>query len=67
MITAATAEIGRRSWAYRASLLAGAAQVGWIGAQWLIFGEYFILQPVMLGIGIGSAGTRLVGPPPPTR
>jgi hypothetical protein len=52
MIVAAVAELFRLSWAYGASLLAGAAQVGWIVAQWLIMQRFFILQPVMLAAGV---------------
>lgn len=52
MTVAAVAEIGRLSWAYPASLVAGAAQVGWIVVQWLVMQRYFILQPVMLTMGV---------------
>lgn len=47
------AEITRRRWAFAASLIAGSAQVGWIGAQWVIMQRYFFLQPIMLACGIG--------------
>lgn len=52
MGTAGYAEITRRRWAFAASLIAGAAQIGWIAAQWLIFQRYFFLQPIMLACGI---------------
>jgi hypothetical protein len=52
MTVAAAAEATRAAWAYRASLLAGAALVGWIVAQWVIFQRYFFLQPLMLTTGV---------------
>jgi len=52
MIVAAVAELLRLRWAYGASLLAGAAQIGWIVAQWLIMQRFFVLQPVMLIAGV---------------
>jgi len=52
MSVAAVAELRRVRWAYAASLLAGAAQVGWIAAQWLIMQRYFFLQPVLLSAGV---------------
>ena len=51
MMTAAVAEIRRLRWSYSASLVAGAAQVGWIIAQWLIMQRFFLLQPVMFAAG----------------
>lgn len=51
MIVAAIAEIFRFGWARTASLLAGAAQVGWILVQWLIMQRFFVLQPIMLTAG----------------
>jgi hypothetical protein len=56
MIVAAVAEITGRAWAYAASLVAGAAQIGWIVAQWLIFQRYFFLQPIMLAAGLAVLG-----------
>lgn len=52
MGAAAFAEIAHRPWAFAASILAGAAQIGWIVAQWLIIQRYFVLQPIMLACGI---------------
>lgn len=52
MITAAVAELRRLSWAYVASVAAGAAMVGWIIAQLLIIQRYFFLQPIMAGCGV---------------
>ena len=52
MTVAAVAELRRFRWAYAASLLAGAAQVAWICAQWLIMQRFFFLQPVMLTAGV---------------
>lgn len=52
MIVAVVAEVFRLSWAYGASIVAGAAQIGWIVAQWLIMQKFFILQPVMLTAGV---------------
>jgi uncharacterized BrkB/YihY/UPF0761 family membrane protein len=51
MTIAAVAEKRRLSWSYRASLLAGAAQIGWIIAQWLITQRFFFLQPAMIAAG----------------
>jgi hypothetical protein len=53
MSGAAFAEIRRLPWAYALSMLAGAAQLGWIVAQWLIMQKFFFLQPVMLAAGAG--------------
>ncbi len=52
MTTAAVAELRRLRWAYAASVLAGAAMVGWIIAQLLIIQRYFFLQPVMASFGV---------------
>jgi hypothetical protein len=52
MSVAAVAELRRSRWAYAAAVAAGMAQIGWIGAQWLIIGKYFYLQPVMLTAGV---------------
>ena len=53
MAVAAIAEIRTLGWAFAGSMVAGAAQLGWIVAQWLITGKYFFLQPVMLAAGAG--------------
>ena len=52
MTIAAVAELFRVRWAYGASLVAGAAQVGWIAAQWLIMQRFFVLQPIMFIAGL---------------
>ena len=52
MLVAVVAELFRLPWAYGASLLAGAAQIGWIVAQWVIMQRFFVLQPVMLTAGL---------------
>lgn len=52
MTVAAVAELRRLRWAREASLLAGAAQIGWILAQWLIMQRFFVLQPIMLTAGV---------------
>ncbi len=52
MTTAAIAELRRLSWAYAASVVAGAAMVGWILAQLAIIQRYFFLQPIMAGSGV---------------
>lgn len=52
MVIAAIGEWSRQGWAYAVSLMAGAALVGWIVAQWLVIGKYFFLQPTMLGAGL---------------
>ena len=51
MTVAATGEVRRQRWAYAASVLAGAAQIGWIVAQWVIMQRFFFLQPAMLTAG----------------
>lgn len=53
MAAAAFAEIRYSTWAFAASVLAGAAQLGWIVAQWLIMQRFFFLQPVMFAAGAG--------------
>jgi hypothetical protein len=52
MATAAVLEVRRSEWAAVASVVAGAAQIGWIGAQLVIMQRYNFLQPVMLGFGL---------------
>jgi hypothetical protein len=49
---AAALELRRSPWAPAASIVAGAAQIGWIAAQLLVLQKYDSLQPVMLGIGL---------------
>ncbi|MGS0688885.1 hypothetical protein ACVBEQ_27670 [Nakamurella sp. GG22] len=51
MFVAAVAELRRVRWAYAASLVAGAAMVGWIVVQLLVIGRYFFLQPIMFACG----------------
>jgi hypothetical protein len=52
MAIAAAAEMRRLRWSYAASLIAGAAQLGWIVAQWLIMQRFFFLQPAMFVAGV---------------
>ena len=52
MAVAAVGEWRQTRWSYAAGLVAGAAQIGWIFAQWLIIQMYFFLQPVMLAAGV---------------
>jgi hypothetical protein len=52
MAVAAVLELGGSRWATTASVLAGAAQIGWIGAQLLVMQRYHVLQPIMLGFGL---------------
>lgn len=52
MGVAAAGEIARAPWAALASVVAGAAQVGWIGVQLVVMQRYNVLQPVMLGVGL---------------
>lgn len=52
MGVAAALEWRRSPWAGAASVIAGAAQIGWIGAQLAIMQKYNFLQPVMLGFGL---------------
>jgi hypothetical protein len=52
MTAAAAAELTRRSFAYLASLGAGAAQIGWIVVQWWVMQRFFFLQPVMFTAGV---------------
>lgn len=52
MLLAASGELAGRSWAFAASLAAGALQAGWIVAQLLIIQRYFVLQPIMFGAGV---------------
>jgi len=52
MLLAATLEIRRSVWAPWASIAAGGAQIGWIGAQLLVMQRYNVQQPMMLGFGL---------------
>jgi len=52
MGVAAVLELRRSPWAAVASVVAGAAQIGWIAAQLAIIQMYFFLQPVMLVGGL---------------
>ncbi|TKV61202.1 hypothetical protein FDO65_06155 [Nakamurella flava] len=52
MTLAALLELRRSPRAHRASLVAAAAQIGWILAQWVIIRKFFLLQPVMLSAGL---------------
>ena len=71
MTVAAAAELTRRSFAYLASLGAGAAQIGWIVVQWWVMQRFFFLQPVMLHgrgagdrVGVADASRRTGGAGP---
>jgi hypothetical protein len=52
MTLAAVLELRRSAWAAVASVLAGAAEVGWIGAELFVMQKYNVLQPVMLVLGL---------------
>ena len=52
MAVAGALELLRSAWAAVASVTAGAAQVGWIAAQLAIMQRYFVLQPVMIALGL---------------
>jgi hypothetical protein len=52
MLLAATAQLRRIDGAWRLSLLAGFLQIGWILAEWVVFGRYHWLQPTMLVVGL---------------
>ena len=52
MAGAAALELRRSRWAALASVLAGSAQIGWIGAQLLVMQRYNVQQPIMLGAGL---------------
>lgn len=52
MTSAAVLELRRSPWAAVASVLAGAAEVGWIAAELFVLQKYNVLQPVMLGLGL---------------
>lgn len=59
MGTAALLELRRSPWASAASVVAGAAQIGWIAAQLAIMQRYFFLQPIMLGAGLAVLALAL--------
>ncbi len=50
--TAALLELRHSAWAPAASVVVGAAPIGWIGAELLLMQKYDVLQPVMLGVGL---------------
>ena len=52
MGVAAVMEVSTSPWAGLASIMAGAAQVGWIGAELFVMQRYNVLQPVMLAFGL---------------
>ena len=52
MTLAAVLELRRSAWAGVASVVAGAAQIGWVGVQLAIMQRYFFLQPVMFACGL---------------
>ena len=43
-------------WAGLAAIVAGAGLVGWIGAEVLLVGQYFVLQPVIVVLGLVEIG-----------
>lgn len=45
-------ELRRSDWAGAASVVAGAALIGWIAAELLVMQKYAVLQPVMLLVGL---------------
>lgn len=49
---AAVLELRRSPWAPAASVVAGAALIGWIAVELLIMQKYNVLQPVMTLIGL---------------
>lgn len=56
---AAVLELRRSPWAGAASVVAGAAQVGWIAVQLAVMQRYFVLQPVMIGAGLAVMALAL--------
>lgn len=60
MFVAAFGEIGRRRWAYRASILASTILMGWILVQIALLRHYFFLQPVLFATGLLLAGLTLL-------
>lgn len=61
MGTAAVLELRRSPWAAAASVVAGAAQVGWIAVQLAVMQRYFVLQPVMIFAGLAVLALALWG------
>jgi hypothetical protein len=59
MTVAAGLEIIRSQWAFAASMVAAAAQVGWIVVQLALLRRYFFLQPVLFGAGLLVAALAL--------
>ena len=43
-------------WAGLVAIAAGAGLVGWIGAEILLVGQYFVLQPVVVVLGLVEIG-----------
>lgn len=43
-------------WAALAAIVAGAGLVGWIGVEILVVGQYFVLQPVIVALGLAETG-----------
>jgi hypothetical protein len=52
MTAAAVLEVRHSARAAVASVLAGAAEVGWIAAELFVMQKYNVLQPVMLALGL---------------
>ena len=52
MTVAAVLEARRSPWAPVASIIAGGAQIAWIGAELLVMQRYDVLQVIMLGVGL---------------
>jgi CBS-domain-containing membrane protein len=59
MGAAAVLELRRSPWAGAASVVAGAAQVGWIAVQLAVVQRYSVLQPVMIGAGLAVLALAL--------
>lgn len=59
MGAAAALELRRSPWAAAASVVAGAAQIGWIAVQLAVMQRYFVLQPVMIGAGLAVLALAL--------
>lgn len=45
-----------RPWAGLAAVGAGAGLVGWIGLEVLLVGQFFVLQPVVVAVGLVEIG-----------
>ena len=52
MAVAVVLETRRSDWAGAASVVAGAALIGWIAGELLVMQKYAVLQPVMVLIGL---------------